>query len=79
MFLKWADCFSIVGPKSIILQWEQEIKQMIHASVGLKVIVYHGSDRGRKFREDCLVFFIKLSWLTLVHVKHYHSYRKRIL
>ncbi|KIK55394.1 hypothetical protein GYMLUDRAFT_62536 [Collybiopsis luxurians FD-317 M1] len=40
---------SIVGTKSIVLQWEEEIKQLVCGiPIQLTYIVHHGNDRGRK-------------------------------
>ncbi|KAE9408501.1 hypothetical protein BT96DRAFT_914058 [Gymnopus androsaceus JB14] len=44
----------IVGPKSIILQWEDEIQRMIYPSRRLKVIIYHGSRRSQRFPSSIL-------------------------
>ncbi|KAJ3775263.1 SNF2 family N-terminal domain-containing protein [Lentinula raphanica] len=41
----------VVGPKSILLQWQEEIRRMFCHDERLRCIIYHGSDRGKRFSE----------------------------
>lgn len=56
----------VVAPLALIRQWEAEIKEKVEKSHGLKVLVHHGPQRTKKFKDLALYDVVITTYQILV-------------
>jgi SNF2 family DNA or RNA helicase len=62
----------VVAPLALIRQWEQEIRDKVAKTHGLKVLVHHGPQRTKRYK-DLLLYDVVITTYQILVSEHKHT------